>query len=200
MGIFGSKKTTNKKGFTVVELLIVISVIAILAGIVLFVVPGYQQRTRDNQRKSDLSQLAAALNAYALQKNDFVGSTSGCGFLGQGNGWFDYGPDASFPKSINTCLKEAGVLKTDFIDPTKCVNDSGGKCGTNGSVPVPAYMKASCTKGGTPITYLFAYLETQPQNKTTIDALCDSGSVAGFDATTQKWGTNYGMNYYIVVK
>jgi prepilin-type N-terminal cleavage/methylation domain-containing protein len=199
MGIFG-KKQGKTGGFTIIELLVVISVIGILAGIVAFAFPTYQQHTRDSQRKSDLSQLAAALNAYALQKNDFVGSSSGCGFLGQGNGWFDYGPDAYFPKSINSCLKDAGVLKTDFIDPSKCLNDSGGKCGTSGNAPTTAYMKATCTKNGAPITYLFAYLEGQPRQDSTIDALCDAGSVAGFDASTQKWGTNYGMNYYVIVK
>jgi prepilin-type N-terminal cleavage/methylation domain-containing protein len=199
MRIFTTKQKTIN-GFTIIELLVVISVIGILAGIVAFTVPGYQQRTRDNQRKSDLSQLSAAFHAYALQKNDFVGSSSGCGYAGMGNGWYSYGPDSNFPKAISTCLKEAGVIKADIIDPTKCLLDSGGKCGTYGSAPVPAYMKASCTKNGSPIIYLFAYLETQPRNDAVIDALCDNDSVPGFTASSQKWGTNYGMNYYVVVK
>jgi prepilin-type N-terminal cleavage/methylation domain-containing protein len=199
MGIF-NKKHKIISGFTIIELLVVISVIGILAGIAVITVPGYQQRTRDNQRKSDLSQLSAAFHAYALQKNDFVGSSSGCGYAGMGNGWYSYGPDSNFPKSISSCLKEVGVIKADIIDPSKCLLDSGGKCGTYGGTPVPAYMKASCTKDGNPIIYLFAYLETQPRNNAAIDALCDSGSVPGFNPSSQKWGTNYGMNYYVVVK
>lgn len=199
MGIFG-KRQPGRTGFTIVELLIVISVIGILAAIVTFTVPSYQQRTRDNQRKSDLNQLATAFNAYALQKNDFMGTGSGCGLSGNGNGWFDAGPNGSYPKSMLTCLKDAGILKKDITDPSLCVSDTGGKCGTSGSTPTPAYMKATCTKNSAPITYLFAYLEQQPSAAATIDALCDSGSVSGYTSATQKWGTLYGMNYYVVVK
>ncbi|MCA9336117.1 prepilin-type N-terminal cleavage/methylation domain-containing protein, partial [Candidatus Saccharibacteria bacterium] len=45
----------NKKtGFTIVELLIVIVVIAILAAITIVAYNGIQQRSRDSIRKSDL--------------------------------------------------------------------------------------------------------------------------------------------------
>lgn len=199
MGIF-SKEQKKQSGFTVIELLIVISVIGILAAITVFAVPAYQQKTRDDQRKSDVAQIAAALNAYVLQKNDFMETDSGCGLLGDGNGWYNAGPNVFFPKSISTCLEEAGVLKTTIIDPSGCVSDSGGACGTSGGNPTPAYMKATCEKGGSPTTYVFAYLERQPQADAAIDALCDPGSMEAFDATSQKWGTNYGMNYYVVVK
>ncbi len=190
----------GERGFTVVELLVVIVVIGILAGIVAFTVPGYQQRTRDNQRKSDVSQIAAALNAYALKKNDFVGSTSGCGYAGHGNGFFNAGPSGSYPASIFSCLQTAEVLKETIADPSDCVSDSGGNCGTSGGEPVKAYMKATCTKDGAPVTYVLAHLEAQPRIDSEVDALCDSGSVEGFDAASQKWGSRYGMNYYATVK
>lgn len=199
MGIFG-RKQAKSNGFTIVELVIVIVVIGILAGIVAFTVPGYQKRSRDNQRKSDVTQIAAAFNAYALQKNGFMEAGSGCGWQGNGNGWFDAGPNAFFPKSLLTCLKDTGVLKKDITDPSLCVSDSGGACGAYDGSPTPAYMKATCEKNGSPITYIFAYLETQPANAAAIDALCDAGTVDGFDSNTQKWGTHYGMNYYVVVK
>ena len=56
----------NKKGFTLVELLVVIIVISILSGVVLSVVnvSGMRARSRDSQRKSDLSKIAAALELY----------------------------------------------------------------------------------------------------------------------------------------
>lgn len=197
---------TKKDGFTLVELAIVIAVIAILALIVLVAYPGYQQRNRDSVRKSDMQQLSAAISAYAIQKNNFVetvnGVPSGCGISGSGNGWLsattaDWGTYTA--KSIIGCLQDAKVLKAgEFIDPTGCIRDSGGACGTSGSVPVPAYMKATCLKSGVKITYLFAYLETQPRIDATIDALCDAGTAPGFTSTN--WGTLYGMNYYVVVK
>jgi prepilin-type N-terminal cleavage/methylation domain-containing protein len=190
------------KGFTIAELLVVISVIGILAAIVVVTYPGYQKRTRDSERKSDMSQIAAALGAYALQKNNYVSTGSGCGLNGNGNGWFNAGPAeiAAYPKAIATCLQEAGLLNNGaFVDPLNCKWNSGGVCGTAGQ-PAQAYMKATCTKSGNAVTYVLTHLENDPRKDAEVDALCDGGSVSGFDATTQKWGTNYAMNYYVSAK
>jgi prepilin-type N-terminal cleavage/methylation domain-containing protein len=193
-----------KEGFTIVELLTVVSVIVILAAIVLAVYPSYLTTTQDNARKSDIQQIASALSAYALKNNSFVdanstdGSGNHCGFLGAGNGWFNAGPDAFFPASILACLKNSGVLKKDIIDPTGCTSDAPSGCSVSGATT--AYMKATCTKGGVAATYVFARLVGQPRRDTEIDALCDAGTVSGFNSSSQKWGTNYGMNYYVTVK
>lgn len=202
MGIY--RRLYKKQfGFTLVEVLVVIVVIGILAGIVMVTYPGAQQRTRDNERKSDMSQLAAAFKAYAFQKNNFMANGSGCGFQGNGNGWISAGPSepaaGAYPKAMSTCLGEAGLIKAgDFLDPFGCKYDSGGTCGGGGQ-PAQAYMKATCTKNTKATTYIFAHLEGEPRKDAEVDALCDAGSVAGFDANGQKWGTNYGMNYYMAV-
>lgn len=193
----------RKKGFTVVELLVAIAVIGILASIVLVSWRGYQQRTRDNERKSDMSQLAAGFAAYALKTNNFMGTGSGCGLYGNGNGWVNAGPTdlAVYPKSMATCLQEAGVLRdTNLKDPLNCVYDSGGVCGTYRGTPVQAYMKATCTKNSVAITYVLAHLEGEPRKDAEVDALCDPDSLSDFTAISQKWGTDYGMNYYVVVR
>ena len=195
------KKTGCARGFTVIELLIVIAVLGILASIVLVLYPGYRQRANDSTRKSDVQQIAAALSAYAIQKNSLISTGSGCGKDGNGSGWFSAGPPqiASYPKSIATCLKEAGLLTDgDFIDPSGCLYDGGSGCGAN---PAQAYMKATCQKGGSTVTYVLARLESQPRKDAEVDGLCDSGTMTpSFDATSQKWGTNYGMNYYVSVR
>ena len=61
-------------------------------------------------------------------------------------------------------------------------------------------MKATCTKDGQAVTYVMGRLEGQPRRDAEIDALCDSGSMAWFNSSSQKWGTNYGMNYYVTVR
>jgi len=191
-----AEREGRAKGFTVVELLIVIATIGILASIALVLYPGYRQRANDTERKSDVQQVVAGLSAYALQKNTLIGTDSGCGKDGDGNGWLSVGP-SEYPKAILTCLQEADVLGTgDFVDPTGCIKD-GGSCGSN---RVTAYMKATCKKGGNDITYVLAYLESEPQKTAEVDALCDAGTVEGFNSTTQKWGTAYGMNYYVSVR
>ena len=56
-------------GFTLVELLVVISVIGILASIVLVSFTGSQKQARDTQRKSDLRQYQLSLENYANKNN-----------------------------------------------------------------------------------------------------------------------------------
>lgn len=58
----------NQKGFTIVELLIVIVVIAILAAISIVAFTGIQQRGRDSGRASDVSNIVKALTAYVTDE------------------------------------------------------------------------------------------------------------------------------------
>lgn len=209
MGIFKqpntNKQSSDSAGFTIVEIIIVVMVLGVLVSIVTVFYPGYQKRTRDSERKSDMSQIAAALGAYVLQKGNYVEAGSGCGVNGNGNGWFNAGPAdtgaGTYPKSIATCLQEAGLLRSgEFIDPLNCTWASGGTCGSYLGQPAQAYMKATCTKNSAPITYVLTHIENDPRKDAEVNALCDSGSVSGFTSTTQQWGTGYGMNYYVVAK
>ena len=55
---------TNQKGFTIVELLIVIVVIAILAAISIVAYTGVQENARDTQRVSNAKSVIDAANGY----------------------------------------------------------------------------------------------------------------------------------------
>lgn len=59
----------NSFGFTLVELLVVISVIGILASIVLVSFTASQKQARDTQRKSDVKQYQLALENFANKGN-----------------------------------------------------------------------------------------------------------------------------------
>lgn len=58
----------NLKGFTLLEILLVVAAIAILAGIVIFAVNPSKQlgQTRDAQRKMDVNQLLSAIYQYNI--------------------------------------------------------------------------------------------------------------------------------------
>lgn len=58
------KKMFTKKGFTLVELLIVIAIIGVLSALLMANFIGVRQRARDAQRKSDLRQIQSALELY----------------------------------------------------------------------------------------------------------------------------------------
>lgn len=59
------------RGFTIVELLIVIVVIGILAGLVVTTYAGVQDRARDAQRKSDITAIQKALELYHIDHGAF---------------------------------------------------------------------------------------------------------------------------------
>ena len=56
-----------QKGFTIVELLIVIVVIGILAALVVTTYNGIQQKARDTERKTDLNALHSHAEAYQAE-------------------------------------------------------------------------------------------------------------------------------------
>lgn len=57
------KSVKNPKGFTLVELLVVISIIAVLSVIGFTIFTGVQKNARDSRRKADIDSIAKALEA-----------------------------------------------------------------------------------------------------------------------------------------
>jgi len=170
------KLWAKQTGFTIVELLIVIVVIAILAAISIVAYSGIQARARDNVRKQDLAQISKALKLYNVDKGDYAEAECGSGGTSS-FGWLPSDYDAAGPlKPINTCLTEGGYLNRALIDPGGLASCTGLTC--------YAYMKASCPGA----TYLYAHLETLPQSSTDLDGTCQPA-----------WDTSYGMNYVLKV-
>lgn len=64
-------RNNYKSGFTIVELLIVIVVIAILAAITIAAFNGIQQRARDSARTSDIASIHKALELYRADNGIF---------------------------------------------------------------------------------------------------------------------------------
>lgn len=65
------------RGFTIVELLIVIVVIAILAAISIVSYNGIQQRARDSGRKTDITAVQNALGLYYIDNNGYPACNGG---------------------------------------------------------------------------------------------------------------------------
>lgn len=61
----------NSKGFSLIEIMIVISIIGILSGIGLGVTGAIQKNTRDAQRESDIRILQSALQQYYADNNKY---------------------------------------------------------------------------------------------------------------------------------
>ena len=65
----------NQSGFTIIELLIVIVVIGILAGLVLTTFNGIQQKARDTERETDIKAVHAQVEAFWAQKGHYPSLT-----------------------------------------------------------------------------------------------------------------------------
>lgn len=167
----------SSKGFTIVELLIVIVVIAILATISIVAYTGIQQRARDTQRKNDLAQIAKALQIYYVDSGNHLSTGSGCGASGNGGGVIN-SSYSGYTRVID-CLIESKALSGELKDPLHPVSCSSGSI-------CRWYMKSSTCGSG---TYLYASLESES---------------AGQDGPTNgtcnaAWDTDYGMNYVVKV-
>lgn len=92
-GIISSMKK-SAYGFTIVELLIVIVVIAILAGLSYVGYANMQAKARDSTRLSDIAQIAKALELYYADNGEYP-----TGYCGQPSPWST--PPCPSPKKIN---------------------------------------------------------------------------------------------------
>ena len=59
----------NKKGFTLIEIVIVLAIAALVLAGILLAVRGAQENRRDSQRRADLGKLSAQLEASASNNN-----------------------------------------------------------------------------------------------------------------------------------
>ena len=160
-------------GFTIIELIVVIAIIATLTGIVMMNVSIYMTKARDAKRISDMKTIKTALSAYAASHNDFP-HMDGAGCATALNGSDDLSlalknnnilsSMPSVPSSYGDCgdsyyawtsadnkrIWVSTTLETNISNCSEC----GGWYPTNG----PCCMQGDC---GTDC-YMYVYIQTAP--------------------------------------
>ena len=101
----------EQKGFTIVELLIVVVVIGILAAITLIAYNGIQIRARDGIRKQDVATISKALELYYTD-NGYYPLSSGSTSI---NGSWSTTADSSWSNLANLLKPHIGTLPRDPI-------------------------------------------------------------------------------------
>lgn len=148
-------------GFTIVELLIVIVVIAILAAITIVAYNGIQQRARDSQRQSDVKTIVKALELYYVDNGQYP--SSGCAIACSVNtSWSttrDVGWDSLVSQLVPTYISS---LPRDPLNINGSVLSGGTPIGYSYAYYAGAYCGA-----GTRQMYLLAYkVESSAQQNT----------------------------------
>jgi len=166
----------KQKGFTIVELLIVIVVIAILAAISIVAYNGIQQRGRDARRASDIGNIEKAIRRWSIETGQNFSAMPVGGGSVTAQGWYNSNYSTASVKEI---LVNAGYLTNSVDDP---INSKAS--------PFSAYMIVECTSGDNKTRILLANMDTT-QSQTVaqqIGGACSSGTYANYIAS-------YGMDY-----
>lgn len=93
--------TQNKKGFTIIEVVLVLAIAALIFLMVFIALPALQRNQRDTQRESDLGRFMSAVTAYSSNNRGAVPAASAAAITGT-NGL------------VNRYIKTGG---DEFVDP-----------------------------------------------------------------------------------
>ena len=105
-----------------VELVVIVTIIAILAGMGVIVFRGVQERARDAKRQADLKAIQTALETYFQENYSYP--SSGWDKVKNNSNWQAVGGDDILSQTL-----EPDYMKLVPIDPKQTYGTSQGPCG-----------------------------------------------------------------------
>ena len=160
------------KGFTLLELIVVMAIISLMAGFGVSQFPGVQKSSRDTQRKSDLKQYQSALESYANRKGGFYPSrTTTWMFASDGNG---VTPNLCADLAMNQCPADSKI----------------GQAACGGTGTCNYYYISNGSNNGlanATIFVLYSRLEKQVNGNDVFFIVCSGGKTGTVNVSS--WGT-----------
>lgn len=103
-----------KKSFTLIEILIVISIISIISAVIFVNVRSSQSRARDTRRVADLEALNNAIQMYYRENGHFPSLPENCGVYSEDYGWHSAVSSKDAPNWVSHNARPKCVT-SDFI-------------------------------------------------------------------------------------
>lgn len=146
-----TSQNSKRKGFTIIELLIVIIIIGILALIGVVAYGNVQQSARNSKRQSDISSLHTAIEAYAVQNNNQYPSLTQINDSAFRTTSLKGVPDETFkdPKATNSTMASARTVNqyAYVATPANCDNTATNLCTGYTLIAVPEGGGDDISKG-----------------------------------------------------
>ena len=144
-------KKRDQKGFTIVELLIVIVVIGILAALVVTTYSGIQAKARDSKRKTDIAAIQTQIEAYYAEENhypSYANLNSSTWRAVEANHLKSLKEDTlTDPSGTAATLKSGAAAASDKQYGYQPVNDAGTSCEADATTctgyTLSAYLEGS---------------------------------------------------------
>ncbi len=151
LNISSFTRKERSSGFTLVEIIVVIMIISLLAGVILVKLGEARAKARDAKRKADLAVVADALKLHYLDQKTF--QVANTGNNNSSEGWLTY-TGGTYTTSIAQGLVTLGYLSSVPYDPAtsgpNAVGPTNGYSGYMYYAPTTTFSEGGC---------LFANLE-----------------------------------------
>jgi prepilin-type N-terminal cleavage/methylation domain-containing protein len=117
------KMLKNKKGFTLIELMIVVAIIGILAAIAIPNFMNYQCKAKQSEAKSSLGSIRVAQEAYFAEHDTYSTDKNAIGFATKGEGNYSIVIDPADETGFTATATATGLKGSN--DDVWTINSSG---------------------------------------------------------------------------
>ena len=124
-------KKTLKKGFTLIELMIVVAIIGILAAIAIPNFVKFQARSKQGEAKTNLKALFTAEKSYYAEKDQYITDMNVIGFNPEQGNRYSY----QMASSCDSAWDRPGAAPSGTIN---CIHQDSARFGTTASGTAPS--------------------------------------------------------------